>query len=77
MLVVASVAAPPRAAADGADAVVTDLQAQGFLVQVNWLNGFNVAPLPLCTVAQIHDPNNPKPGDTVYVDVVCPNNPDD
>ncbi|CAN5369581.1 hypothetical protein BH09ACT8_BH09ACT8_05120 [soil metagenome] len=67
------------ATADGADAVVAELQSQDYLVQINWLNGFDVAPLARCTVVEIHNPNNASDaaGGTVYVDVRCPNGWDD
>ena len=75
---VAIVTSPP-AQADGADAVVANLEAQDYLVQINWLNGFNVAPLARCTVVEIHNPNTAADaaGGTVYVDVRCPNGWDD
>jgi hypothetical protein len=79
VLSIAAVALAPVAHADGADAVVAQLQAEDYLVQINWLNGFNVAPLARCTVVQIHNPNTAADaaGGTVYVDVQCPNGWDD
>jgi hypothetical protein len=71
----AGVAAPP-AFAHGADAVIFDLQAEGYNVNINWLNGPN-AHLSDCTVVRVNNPSSnpePMPGDTVYVDVTCPNN---
>jgi hypothetical protein len=68
----------PLAAASGADATIAALQADGYLVQINWVNGASKA-LPLCTVTNVNNPSSapPKPGDTVYVDVMCPNHEDD
>jgi hypothetical protein len=73
----ALVGAPP-ALASGADAVINDLQSKGYLVQINYVNGAS-KPLPLCTVTNVNNPSSspPKPGDTVYVDVTCPNHEDD
>jgi hypothetical protein len=64
----------PLAAASGADAAIADLQAQGYLVQINWINGATKS-LSQCTVINVNNPSSspPKPGDTVYVDVKCPN----
>jgi hypothetical protein len=68
----------PMAAASGADATIADLQAQGYLVQINWVNGATKS-LSQCTVTGVNNPSSspPKPGDTVYVDVRCPNHEDD
>jgi len=76
---VAALLTSPHANADGADAVVAELEAQDYLVQINWLNGFDVAPLARCTVVQIQNPNTAADaaGGTVYVDVRCPNGWDD
>jgi len=76
---IASIAAAPIAAADGADATIDDLQAQGYTVQINWINGFDTKPLSLCSVTSINDPNSspqPKTSTTLYVDVWCPNHND-
>ena len=70
-------AAAPVASAHGADAVIGDLRAEGYTVNVNWINGFNAQHLSDCTVVRVNNPSsNPDlmPGDTVYVDVTCPNN---
>lgn len=65
----------PTASAAGADVAIADLQNQGYIVQINWINGFNTKPLAECTVTNVNDPSSApvKPGDTVYVDVRCPN----
>ena len=76
---VASIAVAPIAAADGADTTISDLQAQGYTVQINWINGFDTKPLSLCSVVAINDPNSsPQPvtSTTLYVDVWCPNHND-
>ena len=76
---IASIAAAPIAAADGADATIDDLQSQGYTVQINWINGFDTKPLSLCSVTSINDPNSspqPKTSTTLYVDVWCPNHND-
>lgn len=71
----------PIASGAGADAEIADLEAQGYSVQVNWLNGFNTQPLSQCTVVGVNNPDHsgapPEVGDTVYVDVRCPNHPDE
>jgi hypothetical protein len=72
-----SAAAAPLARAHGADAVINDLQGERYIVNINWLNGFNMQQLPDCTVVRVNNPSSnpePVPGDTVYVDVSCPNN---
>ncbi|OKH83244.1 hypothetical protein EB75_09635 [Mycobacterium sp. ST-F2] len=57
--------------------VVNNLQAAGYLVYINWTNGFDVKPLSVCWVTNVNNPGNIKPGGpvaaTVYVDVQCPN----
>jgi hypothetical protein len=77
---VVSVALAPNASADGADAVVENLKAKGYTVQINWVNGFDTEPLSTCTVTAINDPDSsPQPitSTTLYVDVSCPNHQDD
>lgn len=73
---VAAVVSSPVAAA-GADDVISDLESQGYTVQINWTNGFDTKPLSECWVTGINDPGTQKPGPTtfvtVYVDVACPN----
>jgi hypothetical protein len=76
-----ALAAAPVAAAAGADATIADLQSQGYIVQINWINGYNTKPLSTCTVTNVNNPDRsgaaPQPGATVYVDVRCPNHEDD
>jgi hypothetical protein len=80
LLALALVTAAPASAA-GADAVINDLQSKGYLVQINWVNGYDTKPLDTCTVTGVNNPDHSgaplKAGDTVYVDVVCPNHQDD
>ena len=73
--VAAAIIVAPTASADGADVVIADLQNQGYLVQINWINGFDTKPLSECTVTNVNNPSSdpPKAGDTVYADVRCPN----
>lgn len=76
---IASIAVGPIAAADGADAIIDDLQAQGYTVQINWVSGFDTKPLSVCTVTAINNPDSspqPKTSTTLYVDVSCPNHND-
>lgn len=74
---VTAVAGAPAAHAAGADAVIADLEAQGYLVHINWLNGYDTKPLAYCTVVGVNNPDRsgapPAAGDAVYVDVRCPN----
>ena len=75
---VSALTGAPMAGASGADATIADLQSQGYIVQINWVNGASKS-LPQCTVTEVNNPSSspPKPGDTVYVDVRCPNHEDD
>ncbi len=77
---VSAVAGAPSALAEGADEVINELEAQGYSVQINWTNGFDTKPLSSCTVTNVNNPyrdgSDPEPGDTVYVDVQCPNHAD-
>ncbi len=75
----AALATAPIANADGADTVIDDLQNKGYNVQINWVNGFDTQQLSDCTVTGVNNPDRfgPKPGDTVYVNVSCPNHPDE
>jgi hypothetical protein len=77
---ITAIAVAPIAAADGADATISNLEAQGYTVQINWVNGFDTEPLAVCTVTGINNPNSspqPKASTTLYVDVSCPNHQDD
>jgi hypothetical protein len=67
----------PLAHARGADAVIADLESEGYIVHINWLSGFNTQQLSDCTVVRVNNPDSsnadPEAGGTVYVDVTCPN----
>ena len=72
-----AVLAAPLAGAHGADAVINDLEGEDYVVHINWINGSNAQHLSDCTVVRVNNPSSnpePMPGDTVYVDVTCPNN---
>lgn len=77
---VAAVGGAPQAGAVGADAVIADLEAQGYMVRINWVSGFDTKPLSSCTVVAVNNPDHsgapPQPGDVIYVDVQCPNHID-
>ena len=66
----------PSADANGADAVIRDLEAEGYIVRINWLNGNKPTVLPRCTVVRVNNPSSDEPaeGDVVWADVACPNN---
>ncbi|BCI83292.1 hypothetical protein MTY66_49170 [Mycolicibacterium sp. TY66] len=66
----------PAAHANGADAVIRDLEAEGYTVRINWLNGNKPVLLPRCTVVRVNNPSSDEPaeGDVVWADVACPNN---
>ncbi|MGH3580254.1 MAG: hypothetical protein ACRDUB_01595 [Mycobacterium sp.] len=76
-LAAGAVIGAPAARAAGADAVIADLEAQGYIVNINWVNGYNTKPLAYCTVVAVNNPDHsgapPAVGDAVYVDVRCPN----
>lgn len=83
---IAAFALAPTAGADVNNAqgsaadVINHLQSQGYLVQINWTNGFDIQPLELCRVTGVNNPGNTKASGrnspTVYVDVQCPNHDD-
>ena len=81
IVLAAPASAEPADTGQAADSVISDLKAQGYNVVINWLNGYDTVPLAVCTVRDVDNPDNaaPKPGafTTVYVDVSCPNHPDD
>lgn len=68
--------AAPAAHANGADAVIKDLEAEGYTVMLNWLNGNKPQILHRCTVVRVNNPSSDEPaeGDVVWADVACPNN---
>jgi hypothetical protein len=77
---VPSAAAVPPVSGQSAHDVVRELEAQGYNVGINWINGNTNASLSDCAVSAIHNPDSspgpPATFTTVYIDVVCPNNDD-
>jgi hypothetical protein len=77
----APAAADPQPGSESAAATIDDLTAEGYNVEINWVNGVSSQPLSRCSVLAIHNPNltggPPQGFTTVYVDVNCPNHPDD
>jgi hypothetical protein len=70
--------APVAAAGGGANAVIDDLKSKGYDVQINWVSGYNTEPLDVCQVTGVNIPGDtPAIRTTAYVDVSCPNHPDD
>jgi hypothetical protein len=78
----ASIAVAPLAAADepvpevGQSPVeaIDALEAEGYMVAINWTTGYPDVPLSECTLRAIHNPDGsgPKTNTTVYLDVSCP-----
>jgi hypothetical protein len=64
------------AAADSAQYTVDQLQAQGYIVAINWVDGNTGAPLSSCRVVAVHNPDSSagesSTATTVYVDLSCP-----
>jgi hypothetical protein len=60
---------------------IDDLEAQGYNVQINWVNGQSYRSLCDCPVLAVHNPNRsgdpPDTFTTVYIDVSCPDHGDD
>ncbi|MDT5283582.1 MAG: hypothetical protein QOJ20_4777 [Mycobacterium sp.] len=73
--------AEPVDTGESAQSVIDGLKAEGYTVDINWLTGYNTEPLSVCTVENVNTPGDSVPGPgqfvTVYVDVSCPNHPDD
>jgi hypothetical protein len=75
---VAIALAPVAGASQSASAVIDDLKSQGYIVQINWVSGFNTEPLDVCHVTGVNIPGDtPQSRTTAYVDVSCPNHPDE
>ena len=81
MMLAPAASAEPVDTGGSAQSVIDDLKAEGYNVVINWLTGYDTVPLAVCTVESVDNPDdsNPKPGafTTVYVDVSCPNHPDE
>jgi hypothetical protein len=73
--------AEPVDTGESAQSVIDGLKAEGYNVDINWLTGYGTEPLSVCTVDNVNNPGDSVPGHgqfvTVYVDVSCPNHPDD
>jgi len=73
----ATATADPQYGNGSAESVIDQLDAEGYNVAINWLNGYNVRPLSVCWVENINNPGDgqswPEEFTTVYVDVRCPN----
>ena len=89
-LLTASLAVPVTATADPnwpqpgsepADATLDHLETMGYTVGINWVNGRGSSPLSACRVTGYHSPDRSGGVDpssmTVYMDVVCPDEPGD
>lgn len=67
----------PRAGSGPASDIVNELKADGYDVQVNFLDGTPNVPLNECKVSDIRNPSSAPvqaaAGSTVSVDIVCPN----
>lgn len=74
-------AADPTAGTRSAADTINDLTAKGYDVQINWVSGVSSEPLTRCRATAVHNPDRSPGTDpsntTVYVDVSCPNGPDD
>jgi hypothetical protein len=83
LIAAAAVAVAPVAGADpvshgSASSVIDDLKSQGYLIQINWVSGYDTEPLDVCQVTGVNIPGDtPASRTTAYVDVSCPNHPDD
>ncbi|MGV0783903.1 hypothetical protein [Mycolicibacterium sp. XJ775] len=81
MVLAPSAVADPTAGTRSAADTINDLTAKGYNVQINWVSGVSSEPLTRCRATAVHNPDR-SPGvdpsnTTVYVDVSCPNEPDD
>jgi hypothetical protein len=66
----------PVAGAESAADTISDLEAQGYIVGINWVYGESSVSLYRCRVTGIHNPESAPTTNhqntTVYVDVDCP-----
>jgi hypothetical protein len=74
--------AEPVDTGESAQSVIDNLKSRGcYNVVINWLTGYDTVPLAVCTVESVDNPDDskPKPGafTTVYVNLSCPNHPDE
>lgn len=67
--------ADPDLDTQSARATRDELEAQGYDVQINWMNGARRESLEDCSVTDVHNPNRsgepPTTFTTVYIDVLC------
>ena len=81
MMLAPVASAEPVDSRGSAQSVIDDLKADGYNVVINWLTGYDTVPLAVCTVESVDNPDDskPKPGafTTVYVNLSCPNHPDE
>jgi hypothetical protein len=81
MMLAPVASAEPVDSRGSAQSVIDDLKADGYNVVINWLTGYDTVPLAVCTVESVANPDDskPKPGafTTVYVNLSCPNHPDE
>jgi hypothetical protein len=74
--IAAPIAFASGARADSAQYTIDQLQAQGYVVAINWVDGNTGAPLSSCRVVAVHNPDSsPRESSsatTVYVDLACP-----
>jgi hypothetical protein len=72
--------AEPVAVNPSASSTIDELEAQGYDVQINWMNGSRSDALSECSVTAVHNPNRsgepPATFTTVYIDVLCPEHHD-
>ena len=73
---------PPPAGSGPADLIIGEIEALGYQVAINWVNGKDSTPqLSRCRVLAFHNPDRSagpaQAGTTVYVDVLCPDESDD
>src|SRR5882757_7207720 len=75
LLIATAIAAAPVAAAEpvphgSADTVINELKSEGYIIQINWVSGFNTEQLDVCQVTGINIPgDSPESRTTAYVDV--------
>ncbi|WP_328356287.1 hypothetical protein OG976_00290 [Mycobacterium sp. NBC_00419] len=73
--------APPPGSGP-ADLIIGEIEALGYNVAINWVNGQDSTPqLARCRVVAFHNPDRSggpaQAGTTVYVDVLCPDESED
>jgi hypothetical protein len=73
--------AAPVDSGGSAESVIDNLKGEGYNVVINWLTGYDTESLSVCTVESVNNPDDSASAAgtfaTVYVDVSCPNHPDE